>query len=70
MDVLLDSGILRGESVGIKAYGEKYVVALKTALAAYYLKSRICLDVADVHSVSRRIGKLYQRIELLLAVVI
>ena len=63
----LDSGVLRRQTVSVKADREQDVVALEPALSAHDLQAGVRLDVADMHAVAGRIRELDQRIELRLA---
>ena len=55
--------VFRRQTVCVKAYREKHVVALKSSLARYHLKTRICLDVTYVHTGSARIGKFHKSVK-------
>ena len=62
--------VLRRKTVGVKAYREKNIIALHSALSGDYLKTGISLDMADVHSRSAGIGKLNKGVELFLVGII
>ena len=65
MHVVLDGVVLGGQAESVKAYREQDVLALHAALARDDIHRRIRPRVADVQSVARGIGELYERIEFL-----
>ena len=70
VEIILDSGVLGGKTVCIKADREQYVIALHSSLAGDDLKAGICLDVAYVHAVSAGIRELDKVIVLGLGAVV
>ena len=70
MSVEFDSGVLGRQTEGVKSYGEEDVIALHSSLAADDLKSRISLDMTDVHTGSGRIWDLYKSVEFGLGLVV
>ena len=70
VSVEFDRGVLRRKSERVESDGEKNVVAVHSALSRYDLKSRIRLDVSDVHSRARRVRKLNERVEFLLVALV
>ena len=64
VDMVLDSVVFRGQAEGVKADGEKYVVALHTLFSRYDVDRRKGSGVADVQSLSGGVRKLDKSVEL------
>ena len=59
MDICFDSVVFCRKTEGVKANGEKDVIALHSSLSGNYFKAGICLDMTNVHTCSAGIGKFY-----------
>ena len=62
--IVLYRVVLGRQAECIKADRKQNIIALHAALAADHLKSRICLDMSDVHSRARGVRKLDKPVKL------